>query len=290
MKILITGANGQVGQELRLHASQFSHQTIATDHQNIDICNKNAIESSIQEHKPDILINAAAYTAVDQAESEPEKAFQINADACLYLAQACKKANIPLLHISTDYVFDGKQEEPYLEADQTTPLNVYGASKAKGEELIRQTWDQHIILRTAWVFSQHGQNFVKSMLRLGHQHPELSIVADQHGGPTAASDIAKALLNITSQLQHNPAWGTYHYCGSPLTTWHDFATQVFTCTKEYSPLKLQHIHAITTSSYPTPAQRPLHAHMDCSKIKHSFDLAQPNWHDSLRDLIKEMSR
>jgi len=288
MKILITGANGQVGRELVRYAAQFQHTTIATVHRELNITQLDEIETALQKHTPDILINAAAYTAVDRAEQDEKLAYQVNAEACKYLAQACKKANVPLLHISTDYVFDGSSKTAYLETDPVCPLGIYGASKARGEAHIQNIWEKHIILRTAWVFSQHGNNFVKTMLRLGKERKELSVVADQKGGPTAASDIAKALLQIASTTAHKSAWGIYHYCGNPVTTWHGFAQHVFEYALDETTLSLETLHAIGTAQYPTPAERPLNSSMNCEKIKHAFGLAQPNWHDSLRAIIQEM--
>ncbi len=280
--ILITGAGGQVGHELAIAASP--HNRIALNRQQLDITDPLQIEAAFDEHRPDILINAAAYTQVDRAEHEAESAFSINRDAVADLAFACQQARVPLLHVSTDYVFDGSKTGAYRENDPIAPLGVYGESKAEGEAVLHATLEQHIILRTSWVFSATGNNFVKTMLRLGKEREELSIVDDQHGCPTSARSIAAALLLIADRYLQGETieWGTYHYCNTPETTWYGFAREIFNMTSGYENLKLR---PIPGSEYPTLAQRPLNSVLDCSLIKSDMGIRQDSWIDELRQIL-----
>ncbi len=287
MRIIVTGAAGQVGTELQIKAPQQGHETISFPRSELDITDRENVLKIVPEHQPDIIINAGAYTAVDKAESEQEQAFLVNRDGSENLATACSELNIPLIHISTDYVFDGTKTSAYLETDPVIPVNAYGASKEAGETAIRNTLEKHIILRTSWVFSAHGGNFVKSMIRLANDRDELNIVADQKGGPTAASDIAETCLAIAGKLPENPAWGTYHYSGEPDTNWYEFAKEII---NRASPLieKAPAINPITTADYPTPAARPSNSVMNCRKIKNTFGINQPSWKDSLDKVISQL--
>lgn len=288
MKILITGANGQVGQSFLRHAKNRC-EIYAYDHQSLDITQQTAIEKILNTIKPDCVINAAAYTQVDHAEKEAELAFCVNADGAKNLALACASHHIPLIHISTDYVFSGEKTTPYLETDTTAPLNVYGASKLTGEKNVQTHHAQHIILRVSGVFSPFKINFVKKMLELGQTRTELNIIDDQFICPTAASDIAYALFQIASQL--SPAfkdWGIYHYCSQEITSWFDFATTIFTQAKEYKSLALQTLKPISVKDYPTPAKRPRFSALDCEKIHQQFAITQPHWHTSLLPIISEL--
>ncbi|MAL78040.1 MAG: dTDP-4-dehydrorhamnose reductase [Sneathiella sp.] len=282
MKILVTGAGGQVGTALQARAPAHGLDIIALDRQALDITDASAVAAAVRDNRPDLVINAAAYTAVDKAEAETEKAFAINADGAEYLAQAAKAAAIPLLHISTDFVFDGRKTGAYVETDAIAPLNVYGASKAAGEARIAATLEKHIILRTAWVFGG-VQNFVNTMLRLGETHKELSIVDDQRGGPTASHDIADTLLRIAKQVQAPgfDDFGLYHYCGAPAVTWFGFAEAIFRGreTPKLTP--------IPTESYPVPATRPKNSVLDCSRIKRVFDIDQPDWQAALSRILDQ---
>jgi dTDP-4-dehydrorhamnose reductase len=276
--ILITGAGGQVGHELATADS--SYRLVALTQQQLDITNPVQITEVFESHQPDILINAAAYTQVDLAESEQELAFAINRDGVAKLARACQMAGIPMLHISTDYVFDGSRQGAYKESDPVATLGLYGASKAAGDAVLQSTLKQHIILRTSWVFSATGNNFVKTMLRLGKESEELDIVNDQHGCPTSARSIAEVLLNIAHRyLQGGEVeWGIYHYCNQPETTWFGFATAIFEQAGGFDNLKLK---AITTNDYPTPVQRPQNSRLECAKIKAQFGIKQASWIDEL---------
>ena len=283
--ILITGAGGQVSQELA--AADSPHRLVALTQQQLDITNPAQIIEVFELHQPDILINAAAYTQVDRAENEAELAFAINRDGVANLAQACKKTDIPMLHISTDYVFDGSKQGAYKESDPIAPLGVYGESKAAGDAVLQATLEQHIILRTSWVFSATGNNFVKTMLRLGREREALAIVNDQHGCPTSARSIAEVLLNIADRYLQGKAieWGTYHYCNQPETTWFEFAQSIFKQAGGFENLKL---NAIATSDYPTPAQRPQNSVLDCEKIKIKLGIEQASWTDELGLVLDEI--
>jgi dTDP-4-dehydrorhamnose reductase len=276
--ILITGAGGQVGHELKIADSP--HRLVALTRQQLEITNSAQIIEVFESHQPDILINAAAYTQVDLAENEQELAFAINRDGVANLAQACKKFDIPMLHISTDYVFDGNKQGPYKESDPIAALGVYGESKAAGDVVLQATLEQHIILRTSWVFSATGNNFVKTMLRLGKEREQLGIVNDQHGCPTSARSIAEVLLNIAERYLRGDEleWGTYHYCNQPETTWFGFAQAIFSQAGEFDNLQL---NAIATSEYPTPARRPQNSVLDCARIKAQFGIEPVSWVDEL---------
>jgi dTDP-4-dehydrorhamnose reductase len=253
---------------------------VALTQQQLEITDPAQIAEAFALYQPDILINAAAYTQVDLAEKEQELAFAINRDGVVRLAQACKMADIPMLHISTDYVFDGSKQGAYKESDPVAALGLYGESKAAGDTVLQATLKQHIILRTSWVFSATGNNFVKTMLRLGKERDELGIVNDQHGCPTSARSIAEVLLDIADRyLQGDEIeWGIYHYCNQPETTWFGFATAVFKQAGGFENLKL---NAITTSDYPTPAQRPRNSRLDCARIKAQFGIEQVSWVEEL---------
>ena len=291
MKVLITGAQGQVGKELSLIATEKGFNVVAAGRADLDITQVQNVECYINKIQPDIVINAAAHTAVDKAEDEQDLAFAINCDGAKNIALACSKQNIPLLHISTDYVFDGSKVEPYTEMDDVSPLGVYGTSKWQGEEAIRQNLTQHIILRVAWVFGAQGNNFVKTMLRLGQDRDELNVVADQFGGPSPAKDIAQTLMTLVEQFQKRKSldWGTYHYCGSEKTTWYDFAVEIFEQAFELGILnKKIKVNPITTEEYPTPAKRPSNSMLDCTKLKATFGIEMPKWKDALKHVLMEL--
>ena len=292
MKILITGAQGQVGQELVAIANQQGFDVIAAGRTELDITQLKSVESIIQSQQPDIVINAAAYTAVDKAEEDQDTAYAINRDGAANLATVCKEQNIPLLHISTDYVFDGTKKEAYSESDVTSPLGVYGISKWQGEEAIRRQCPQHIILRVAWVFGAQGNNFVKTMLRLAKDRNELNVVADQFGGPSPAKNIAETLISIAEQYEKENTleWGTYHYCGTQKTNWCDFAKEIFQQAKAKGLINKEiKVNAITTAEYPTPAKRPANSMLDCNKIKEAFGVNMPSWKEALNKMLAELN-
>jgi dTDP-4-dehydrorhamnose reductase len=288
MKILVTGASGQVGYCLQQQLIEANWDFIALTRSDLDISDANAVENIVTRVRPDIIINAAAYTAVDKAEQEQEIAYAINRDGPANLARAAKNINAAILHISTDYVFSGDATGTYLEEDATAPQGIYGQSKLQGEQAVVATNEKHIILRTAWVFGEHGNNFVKTMLRLGRTRDTLGIVADQEGGPTYAGDIAKALLAIAKHYaEGNPMhWGIYHYSGLPHISWFGFAQQIFAEAERAGIYEkpTPQLNAITTSEYPTPAKRPANSKLDCSKIERVFRLTPSNWQTALKNI------
>ncbi len=267
--ILLTGANGQVGKEIQIHAPH-DVMLISLDKKNLDIISKEAIRSVFSKHNPDYIINAAAYTAVDKAETEPELAFAVNSIGPQNLAESCKKNNIPLIHISTDYVFDGTSKVPYKEDDPVSPLGVYGKSKFEGEQAVRQILNQHIILRTSWVFSLHGHNFVKTMLRLFKERETVKVVDDQIGCPTAASDIAKCIWQIINATKQT--WGTYHFCGKKSQSWYEFALDIYDNYKNFNDFIVKNIVPIKTIEYPVLAKRPKFSVLNQDKFNYYFKL------------------
>ena len=284
MKAVVLGASGQVGYELIKRGKDRPHQLIGLTHQDIDISDPAAIKKMMLSHSPDAVINAAAYTAVDQAEQERDTAFKINAEAAGFLAEVCAATGCPLIHISTDYVFDGRQDQPYRENDQVNPLNVYGASKEDGEARIRTKLDQHIILRTSWVFSARRQNFVKTILRLLQAGKPLSVINDQIGCPTAAREIAGAILDILESLEANPKYGTYHYCGDIAVSWYQFALKI----AEVAGVDNPGIKAVTTEQYGQPILRPLNSILDCRLILNDYGIRQPDWQKNLAGVIAQL--
>ncbi len=276
--ILVFGKSGQVATELQRQAD-----VVALGRDMADLTDPAACAQAIRDHAPTVVINAAAYTAVDAAEDDLETANTVNGDAPGAMAQTCAELNIPFVHISTDYVFDGAGDTPFAPDHPTAPLGAYGSSKLRGEELVRAAGGTHVILRTSWVFSAHGNNFVKTMRRLGAAHPRLTIVADQIGGPTAAADIAAACLAIADQLaQDTDKSGTYHFAGSPDVSWADFARAIF----DMSGLAPEVVD-IPSSDYPTPAKRPANSRMDCSSLA-VFAIDRPKWRDALQNVLTEL--
>ena len=290
MKIIVIGANGQLGWELCKRGEQMDFNILALDLPEFDITHRATVNEILGQTDISLIINAAAYTAVDKAESEPQCAFAINRDGPFYIASRCSKSGIPLIHISTDYVFDGIKKSPYLETDPVAPLNVYGKSKAAGEEYIRRIFPKHIIIRTSWLYGVHGHNFVKTMLRLGTERELLHVVNDQFGSPTYAGDLAHAILTIASYFrdERSVQWGTYHYCGKGETTWHGFAEKIFSFAWGRYPLVVKSVEGITTAEYPTAAKRPANSTLDCSLIKSNFGISPPPWEKSLENVVFEI--
>jgi dTDP-4-dehydrorhamnose reductase len=288
MKLLVLGAAGQVGRELCRAAWPPGTSIAAADRAEIEIADRNAVFAAIERERPDVVVNAAAYTAVDRAESEPDAAWAANCTGPANLAAACRETAIPLVHLSTDYVFDGAKIEPYREDDPVNPLGVYGKSKEAGDRAIREALPEHVILRTAWVYSAHGHNFVKTMLRLGAERPVLRVVADQTGSPTSAADVAAAIRQVVRQLQAgNAKWGTYNFTGAGAVTWHGFAEAIFELAapwRDPSP----RVEAITTAEYPTPARRPANSVLDCTCIGKSFGIIPRAWQEALAEVIHEL--
>lgn len=287
MKVLISGAGGQLGKAL-LGQPPPEPELAGLGHELLDIADPDQVEASFSRLQPDLAINAAAYTGVDAAETHSEQAFAVNAKGPENLARVCARADIPLIHISTDFVFDGKKDQPYRESDPIRPLSVYGESKAAGEAAVRRHLRRHLIVRTAWLYGPEGGNFVKTMLRLGREKAHLRVVADQQGSPTNAADLAAAIWSLARQTRErpDPPWGTYHYCGNRITSWHGFATEIFRLAGQQGfPLKVQTVEPIPASQYPTPAVRPTFSALDCRKIQAAFGIVPPDWQASLaRDL------
>jgi dTDP-4-dehydrorhamnose reductase len=280
MKILVTGANGQLGREIQKISinNNNSVKYIFTDYDELDITNKNSVKIFFREHKPDFLINCAAYTAVDKAETDYEKALLINSDAVANLADACKICDTTFLHISTDYVFDGKKPTEYFETDVTNPISAYGKTKLLGEQNAL-AYSKTIVIRTAWLYSSFGNNFVKTMLRLGSEREKISVVADQIGSPTYAEDLAKAILKIIEMITENPEktkFGIYHFSNEGSCSWCDFAKEIMKLGNKNCEVK-----SISTAEYPTPAQRPQHSLLSKNKIKTDYGVDVPHWKTSL---------
>ena len=291
MRVLITGSRGQVGYEL-LRLAPPGVKAVGMNSAELDITDTAQVVTVVDQLKPQLIINAAAYTAVDRAESEAERAWAVNRDGAANLARAAERLGIPLLHISTDYVFAGEARAPYRETDPTGPSGVYGASKLGGEQALATECSRHIILRTSWVFGSHGSNFVKTMLRLGRERDELGVVADQHGCPTSAASIARALWDLARQYrgQGTLQWGTYHFSGAPSCTWHEFALEIFRQAYELKLLEtVPHVRAITTVDYPTPAKRPAWSVLDCSKLFAVHGIPQADWHTELKLVLQELA-
>lgn len=297
MKILLLGKGGQVGWELQRSLAPLGELT-ALGSAEADFEKPDELRALVRRIAPDAIVNAAAYTAVDKAESEPERAFRINAEAVCVLAEEAARTAGWLIHYSTDYVYDGRKPGPYVEDDPTGPLSVYGKSKLAGEELIRQTGARHLIFRTSWVFAARGGNFAKTMLRLARERDELSIVADQHGAPTSAELIA----DVTALALHRLATmgdaasalaGTYHLAASGATTWHGYAQRVLALARQAgATLKVMPdaVKRIPSSAYPVPAARPANSRMDTSKLRHTFGLHLPDWDWHVRRMMEEISQ
>ncbi|WCG81942.1 dTDP-4-dehydrorhamnose reductase [Pectobacterium sp. A5351] len=264
MKVLLTGANGQLGRCFQDRLPE-EWKILATDSNELDITDLERVEEVVKNFQPDAIVNAAAYTAVDKAESEPKIAENINVRGPHNLATVATKYNVRLVHVSTDYVFDGNSTEPYSENSPTNPLSVYGKTKLGGEQAVTKASPEAIIVRTAWVFSEYGNNFVKTMLRLGKERDRLSIVGDQRGCPTYAGDLAQAIIAL---LQQNATGGIYHYSGAQEVSWYEFAQAIFyTATRESILNKAPELTSISTEQYPTPAHRPTNSTLKCEKIQ-----------------------
>lgn len=279
MNLLIFGKTGQVARELQ----RLAPDAIFLGRDEADLMDPAACAEAIAAHKADAIINAAAWTAVDKAETEEAAATVVNGDAPTAMANAASAKGIPFLHISTDYVFDGTGEQPFTPDHPTGPLGAYGRSKLAGEKGVRAAGGNHLVLRTSWVVSAHGNNFVKTMLRLGAERESLNVVADQIGGPTPAAAIAQALLTAAKAMTQGAQGGTHHFSGAPDTSWADFARAIMA----QANLPCQ-VHDIPTSEYPTPAKRPLNSRLDCSALTTAFGIPRPDWRQGLSVIVKEL--
>ncbi|WP_236177210.1 dTDP-4-dehydrorhamnose reductase [Pseudomonas qingdaonensis] len=286
MKILITGRNGQLAQALKQRLAGLG-QVHVLGREQLDLAEPERIRQVVRELSPDLLVNAAAYTAVDQAENEPALAFAINATAPGVLAEEAARLGVPLLHYSTDYVFDGSKATPYTEDDAPNPLSVYGRSKLAGEQAIHAVGGAHLTLRTSWVYSLHGRNFLLTMQRLLQEKPQLRVVADQIGAPTWAGSLAASTLALIQRWQAGQAgaWGTYHMTAQGQTSWFGFA-QAIGEHLEAQGRPCAQLLPIPSSEYPTPAQRPLNSRLDCSRLRQQWQVEQPDWRQALIECLK----
>ncbi|HEY9211743.1 MAG TPA: dTDP-4-dehydrorhamnose reductase [Ancylobacter sp.] len=288
-RILLLGAGGQVGREIAALAAERAMPLTALDRAGVDITNADAIARAMDAHEPDIVINAAAYTAVDRAESEPERATLVNVTAPGIIAAACARHGAGLIHISTDYVFDGTKTGAYVESEPIAPLGVYGASKAAGEAAVRDALDKHLIVRTAWVYGAYGNNFLKTMLRLANERDRLTIVADQRGCPTATRDIAEGLLAAAEALKAGTASpGTYHLAGTGVTTWFDFAREIIAWAARHTG-KQPEMVPIMTVDYPTPARRPANSELSSELFAAVFGFRAAPWQQRVAEVVDTLT-
>ncbi len=311
-KILITGAAGQLGCDVAASLKRAGIDPVCRSRGDLDIADKEALFSVIKETAPAVIINAAAYTKVDLAEKEEKKAFAVNSDGARNLAAASEAAGAILIHISTDFVFDGVKSSPYKESEKTNPIGVYGKSKLAGELAVRECCARHIIIRTSWLYGAHGANFVKTILRLASEREVISVVSDQVGSPTWTRDLAEAIRQITTRLTTRDAqapaiktitpsderwggekkpFGVYHYADEGVASWYDLAVAVVEEARALgAELKCRTVLPIATSGYPTPAARPSYSVLNKEKIKDEFSLTIPHWRDSLREMLAELSK
>ncbi len=286
--ILIFGAGGQLGLELQRSAAERAVPYRALTHRDLDIADAGAVSRAFDEIEPTLVVNAAAYTKVDLAEKEVEAARLANETGPAVIAAACAARDAPLIHISTDYVFDGEKQGPYFESDCVSPVGVYGRTKAAGEEAVRQGCLRHVILRTSWVYGEFGNNFLKTMLRLAGEREELRVVADQRGCPTSTLDIAGAILRIAPLLSaSDDLYGVYHFAGAGATNWHGFATRI---VEAQAPLtgRRPKVVPIATADYPTAARRPANSVLDCSRFERAFGFGARNWSEETDAVVKRL--
>ncbi|MBR4147394.1 MAG: dTDP-4-dehydrorhamnose reductase [Bacteroidales bacterium] len=284
MNVLVTGCYGQLGTEMRkLAASDQLHRWYFTDIDTLDICDSDAVECYFTENNIDICVNCAAYTAVDRAEDEPELAEKVNVTASKTLAESCKRHQSLLVHVSTDYVFDGQGDRPYREDDSTGPTSVYGKTKLEGEKVIQESDCRYCIVRTAWLYSSTGKNFVKTMLSLADTRDSINVVCDQKGTPTWAGDLADAIMHLINRYATEPVQEIFHFTNEGVTTWYDFTVAILDIAG-----KTCQVNPITTDQYPTKATRPAYSVLDKSKIKQALGIEIPFWKDSLVKCIEEL--
>jgi dTDP-4-dehydrorhamnose reductase len=284
MRVLVVGRIGQIATELCARLPVAGHEVLALEPPELDITRPESVAAAMAAFRPEIVVNAAAYTAVDRAEDDAELAFAVNADGPGLLGEAAARAGIPVVHFSTDYVFDGSKGSPYTELDEPRPTGVYGASKLEGERRLLAANPRSIVLRTAWVCSAHGGNFVKTMLRLGAEREEVRVVADQHGAPSFADDLADAVVALLPRLAAAPAgapvFGVFHLTGAPHTTWHGFAEAIFAGAAERGQ-RAPRLTAITTAEYPTRARRPADGRLDCGRGAAVLGIRSADWRAGL---------
>jgi dTDP-4-dehydrorhamnose reductase len=291
MTILLVGSSGQLGREvIEKGKVLFGSEMVAMDLPEIDITEFSKLSDIFYGLSPSIVINTAAYTAVDAAETQKDLCYAVNRDGPANLARLCRKSRAALIHISTDYVFDGKSKRPYSEDDPVCPLGIYGASKAEGEKAVLAESDNCVIIRTAWLYSRHGKNFVKTMLRVAMEKDTIKVVSDQYGCPTCAADLADAVLVITEALKKKapPKRCLYHYCGKGITTWYDFAVSIFDIAGRAGLSKLPTVVPISTAQFPTAAKRPVFSALDCSSIEEDYGIKPRPWKQSLTSTIQNL--
>ena len=290
MKILLTGSKGQLGREVVEAGIHSGLEIIPMDLPEIDITDFENLAGIFSDLKPSIVINAAAYTAVDLAETQKNICFATNLDGPADLSRLCNNNKAHLVHISTDYVFDGRTNTPYREYDPVSPINVYGQSKAQGEKAVLAMNGRHIIIRTSWLYGRYGKNFVKTMLRMGQEKKSIDVVNDQYGCPTCAYDLSEAIIDIVRQILEGKSYtsGVYHYCGKGITTWYEFALSIFQIATELGLKEIPHLTPISTSQFPTAAKRPLYTALDCSQIEHTFGIRIKSWEKSLKKTIQQI--
>lgn len=290
MKVLVTGCNGQVGHSLTTQLTgRVDVELLALDKDMLDITDKKSVDVCVSEFRPNIIINTAAYTSVDNAEDNVELSYSINRDGPRNLAEAAKKENAVIIHLSTDYVFDGTKALPYNETDKSNPIGVYGQSKHEGELAVAKACTKHFIIRTAWVFGEHGTNFVKTMLRIGQEKKELKIVADQFGGPTFSGDLASVIVQISLAVinDKNVKYGIYHYSGLPHVSWFEFASVIFENANKKNVIQHQvKLEPIDSEAFPTKAFRPCNSKLDLNKIINEFNVEASDWRKAIINIDK----
>lgn len=291
MRLAVTGKNGQVVSALQALAGP-DLEIVALGRPELDLARPDTVFKALRDAKPDVVVSAAAYTAVDKAESEPDIAFAVNRDGAKAVARAANDIGVPVIHISTDYVFDGTKTTAYVENDPTGPASVYGRSKLEGEQAVSESTDNYAVLRTAWVYSEYGSNFVKTMLRLSESRDEINVVADQFGCPTSANDIAIAIVSIAKRLATDPSAhlrGVFHMSGTGETNWAGFAKQIFAFSAENGGKSIV-VNDITTAQYPTPARRPANSRLDCCKLEEVYGIRLPEWQTSTRAVMAALAQ
>jgi dTDP-4-dehydrorhamnose reductase len=286
--ILLFGAGGQLGQELVALAAARREALTGLSSAQADIADREAVAQAMAAARPSLVVNAAAYTHVDRAECEPDRAWRSNAEGATVLAQACREAALPLVHLSTDYVFDGTKAGAYVETDPVRPLGVYGRTKAEGEDGVREQQPEHLILRTSWVYGPYGRNILKTVVRLAAEEDELRFVGDQRGCPTATADLAEAILRIAPRLERRePLWGTYHLAGTGATTWHGFARHVV-AAQAAATGRHPTVHAISTAERPTAAARPVNSELDSGLFARTFGFRAAPWREGVERAVRRL--
>lgn len=289
MKLLVIGRSGQLARSLVERVPSADLAISAAGRPDCDVTRRDSVAAAVAAAKPDLVVNAAAYTQVDRAEAEVAEAFAINAEGAGHIGSAAAAAGVPVIHVSTDYVYDGQKTAPYVETDPVAPINAYGRSKLAGEQALAAAQPQHVILRSAWVFSPFGSNFVHTMLRLAAERPKVRVVADQFGNPTSAADLADAIIAIARQIVSGgpEAWGVYHAAAEGETSWHGLAEAVFAeAAKRGHPVP--EVEPIATADYPTPARRPANSRLDCGKLAATFGFRLPDWREGVASVVSQL--